>query len=298
MCFCAGSQDALCCSLPGNRLYMPSLGRELLSVIAREAPQEIPNSLFCLVYEKCRWPCSSIAEIDSPSYLLSYLRVLLSLVKKGIFKSHSSPVIKSEYEYAGFSSFVFEIRSYKNLTCHNNLKCLSLPVEIICLSCCHLQGVQGLGVVMSLINTLIENLWRAEQHLPTRLMLVLLPLFILTLTAACTVCTSGTRTRLATAMHGNWWKFMKIAQAKGIFLKLFDFPIKHNWVMRGEKKLLLVGLFCITSWAVPCTLQVWVAGGNAVLAGFCSQQGSCAWRDQVVHEAVHPLLPSAGQTDL
>lgn len=146
-------------------------------------------------------------------------------------------------------------------------------MEIICLSCCHLQGVEGLGVVMSLINTLIENLWRAEQHLPTRLMLVLLPLFILALTAACTVYTSGTRTRLATAMHGNWWKFMKIAEAKGTFLKLFDFPIKHNWVMREKKKLLPVGLFCITSWAVQFTLQVWAAGGDAVLAGFCSQQG-------------------------
>lgn len=127
------------------------------------------------------------------------------MVKKGTFKSHSSPVIKSEYnDYAGFSSFAFEMHSYKNPRCHTNLKCLSLPVEIICLSCCHLQGVEGLGVVMSLINTLIENLWGADQHLPSRLMLVLLPLFILALRAACTVCTSGTRTRLATAMHGNW----------------------------------------------------------------------------------------------
>lgn len=236
-CACAGSrmQDTLSWSRAGNRLYMPSLGWELLSVIATEAPQEIPNSLFCPVYEKSRWPCSSVAEINSPSYFLSYLRVLQTLVKKGIFTSHSSPVIKSEYDYAGFSSFAFEIRSYKNPRFHNSLKCLSLPVEIICLSCGHLQGVEGLGVVMSLINTLIENLWRAEQHLPTRLMLVLLPLFILVLTAACTVCTSGTRTRLATAMQGNWWKFMKIAQAKGGFLKLFDFPIKHNWVMRKTK---------------------------------------------------------------
>lgn len=46
-CACAGSrmQDTLSWSLAGNRLYMPSLGWELLSVIAREAPQEIPNSL-------------------------------------------------------------------------------------------------------------------------------------------------------------------------------------------------------------------------------------------------------------
>lgn len=46
-----------------------------------------------------------MAVINSPSYLLFYLRMLLSLVKKGIFKSDSSPGMKSEYDYAGFSLF-------------------------------------------------------------------------------------------------------------------------------------------------------------------------------------------------
>lgn len=261
---------------------MPSVGWELLSVIAREAPQEIRNSLLCPVYEKSRWPCISIAETDSPSYLLCCLRVLLSLVGNGIFKSHSSPVITSEYGYAGFSSFAFEIRSYKNPRCHNHLKCLSLPVEIICLSCCHLQGVEGLGVVMSLINTLIENLWRAEQHLPSRLMLVLLPFFIFALTAACTVCTSGIRTRLATAMHGNWWKFMKIAQSKGTFLKLFDFPIKHNWVMREKK-------------AAPCRAVLHHLLSTAVPPGGLGSQQGCGF-GWVLLSAGHVHLERSGDT--
>lgn len=161
--------------------------------------------------------------------------MLLSLVKKGIFKSDSSSVIKSEYDYAGFSSFAFEICSDKIPRCHNDLKCLFLPVEIICLSCYRLWGAEGLGVVMALINALIENLWRAKQHLPTKLMVVVSPWFILALTAACAACTSGTRTRLATAVHWNWWKFIKIAQVKVTFLKLFDFSTKYNWVKKNKK---------------------------------------------------------------
>lgn len=127
--------------------------------------------------------------------------MLLSLVRKVVFKSDSSSVIKSEYDYAGFSSFAFEICSDKNPRRHNDLKCLSLPVELICLSCYHLQGAEGLGVVMSLINALIENLWRAKQHLRTKLMLVVSPSFTLALTAACAACSAGTGTRLATAVH-------------------------------------------------------------------------------------------------
>lgn len=128
--------------------------------------------------------------------------MLLSLFKKKkILLSESISFIRSEYDYAGFSSFAFQICSDKNPRCHNDLKCLYLVVELICLSCYHLQGVEGLGVVMSLINAVIENLWRAKQHLSTQLMLVVSPLFICTLTAACTGCTSGIRTRLATAMH-------------------------------------------------------------------------------------------------
>lgn len=124
-------------------------------------------------------------------------------------------------------------------------------MELICLSCYHLQGAQGLGVVMSLINALIENLWRAKQHLRTKLMLVVPPLFTLALTAACAACSAGTGTRLATAMHWNWWKFMKITLTKVTFLKLFDFSIKQNRVMRKEKSCSLQG--CSASPLVHCS---------------------------------------------
>lgn len=168
------------------------------------APHQILSYLFLSsLLKKQMTSCLCIAETRSLSYLLSHLRVLLSVVKKGIFKSDSSSVFKSEYDHAGFSSFAFEIGSDKNPRYHNDLKCLSLPVELICLSCCHLRGAEGLGVVISLINALIENLWRAKQHLPTKLMLVVSPLFILALATTCAACTSGTRTRLPTAVHWN-----------------------------------------------------------------------------------------------
>lgn len=115
-------------------------------------------SLLSSLLKKQMTSCLYIAETHSLSYLLSHLRVLLSLVKKGLFKSDSLSVIKSEYDYAGFSSFAFEVCSDKIPRCYNDLKCLSLPVELICLSCYHLRGEEGLGVVMSLINALIENL--------------------------------------------------------------------------------------------------------------------------------------------
>lgn len=166
------------------------------------APHQVLSYIFLSsLLKKQITSCLCIAETHSLSNLLSRLRMLLSLVKKGIFKSDSSSVIKSEYDYAGFSSFAFEICSDKIPRCHNDLKCLFLPVEIICLSCYRLRGAEGLGVVMALINALIENLWRAKQHLPTKLMVVVSPWFILALTAACAACTSGTRTRLATAVH-------------------------------------------------------------------------------------------------
>lgn len=62
------------------------------------------------------------------------------------------------------------------------------------------EGSGGFGIG-SVSNAVIENLWRAKRHLSTQPMMVVSPLFICTVTAACTRCTTGTRTRLATAMH-------------------------------------------------------------------------------------------------
>lgn len=92
----------------------------------------------------------SLRSWNTFSYLLFRLKVLLSWIKKGIFKSDSSSVFKSEYDYAGFSSPAFEICSDKNPRCRNDLKYLSLLVGLIYLSCCHLQGAEGLAVSLML----------------------------------------------------------------------------------------------------------------------------------------------------
>lgn len=78
-------------------------------------------------------------------------------------------------------------------------KCLSLPcgtnLPIL------LSPAESRGFGSGNVNALIEYLWRAKQHLPTKLTLVVSPLLTLALTPACATCASGTRTRLETAMR-------------------------------------------------------------------------------------------------
>jgi len=82
----------------------------------------------------------------------------------------------------------------------NALKCLSLPVELICLSCCHPWGEELFGSDDA-SSALMGNLWRAKQHLPPKLMLMASCWFVPVVRAARAVCPSGTGARLATAMH-------------------------------------------------------------------------------------------------